>query len=147
VAILLMSLFALVLSLVLGWKWGPLVGFSLIATLAVIVVVVVYILICIGCIRYYLTVGRAAFNPVLHLLLPLAGAVLFFFPLWFQYVKFPPTYPIKYANWFAIGWIVAGLGLTALVAARWPERLKDTERVYVDDETVEQEPRVAAAPA
>src|SRR5919204_7038497 len=97
--------FAVVLSFALGWKWGPLVGFAFIATLAVIVVVIVYILICLGCIWHYWTKRRAEFNPLLHFVLPLAGAVLFFFPLYYEYVKFPPTYPIKYANWFALGWI------------------------------------------
>jgi hypothetical protein len=47
----------------------------------------------------------------------LAGAVLFFFPLYYQYHKFPPTYPIKYANWIALDWI-------------------GMDRVYVEDETI-----------
>src|SRR5213080_1482931 len=124
-AIIGMSLFALILSFILGWKWGPLVGFALIATLAVIVVVIVYILICLGCIWHYWTKRRAEFNPLLHFVLPLGGAVLFFFPLYYEYVKFPPTYPIKYANWFALGWIGVGLVLTAILSLRAPERLRD----------------------
>src|SRR3982751_2517051 len=114
IAIVWMSVFAFVLSLILGWKWGPLVGFALIATLAVIVVVVVYILICIGCIWHYWTKRRAEFSPLLHFVLPLAGAVLFFFPLYYEYVKFPPTYPIKYANWIGLAWIIAGAALAFL---------------------------------
>src|SRR4051795_10655946 len=62
VAIVWMSIFAVVCALLLGWKWGPLVGFALIATLAVIVVVIVYIIICIGCIWHYWTKRRAEFN-------------------------------------------------------------------------------------
>ena len=136
VAIIWMSAFALVLSFLLGWKWGPLVGFAFIATLAVIVVVVVYILICLGCIWHYWTKRRAEFNPLLHFVLPAAGAVLFFFPLYYEYVKFPPTYPIKYANWIAIGWVAAGVVLAIWLWATEPERLRDMERVYVEDETV-----------
>src|SRR5213082_789589 len=143
VAILWMSAFALVLSFILGWKWGPLVGFALIATLAVIVVVIVYILICLGCIWHYWTKRRAEFNPLLHLVLPLGGAVLFFFPLYYEYVKFPPTYPIKYANWFALGWIALGIVLALWTWAREPERLRDMERVYVEDETVAPAPTPA----
>ena len=44
--------------------------------------------------------------------------MLFFFPLYYQYVKFPPTYPIKYANWVALGWIAAGIVLTICLYAR-----------------------------
>src|SRR6059058_596801 len=147
VAIIWMSVFALVLSFALGWKWGPLVGFALIATLAVIVVVIVYILICLGCIWHYWTKRRAEFNWFLHGLVPAAGAVLFFFPLYYEYYKFTPTYPIKYANWIALGWIGAGLVLTAWLTQRAPERLRDMDRVYVEDETVAPETGVAAEPA
>jgi amino acid transporter len=136
VAIIWMSVFALVLSFLLGWKWGPLIGFALIATLAVIVVVIVYMLICAGCIWHYWIKQRAEFNPLLHLVLPLGGIVLFFFPLYYQYVKFVPAYPIKYANWIALGWIVAGIVLTVWLSLTRPERLRDMDRVYVEDETV-----------
>ena len=136
VAIVWMSVFAFVLSLLLGWKWGPLIGFAFIATLAVIVVVIVYIIICLGCIWHYWTKRRAEFNWFLHFVVPLAGAVLFFFPLYYQYIKFPPTYPIKYANWIALGWIGAGIVLTLILQQRAPERMRDMERVYVEDETV-----------
>jgi amino acid transporter len=135
-AIIGMSGFAFILSLLLGWKWGPLIGFSLIATLAVIIVVVVYMLICAGAIWEYWVKRRAEFNPLLHLVLPIGGIVLFFFPLYYQYYKFVPTYPIKYANWIAIGWIVAGLVLTVWLSVTRPERLRDMERVYVEDETL-----------
>src|SRR5919205_2715341 len=136
VAIIWMSVFALVISFALGWKWGPLVGFAFIATLAVIVVVIVYILICLGCIWHYWTKRRAEFNWFLHFVVPIAGAVLFFFPLYYQYVKFPPTYPIKYANWIALGWIGVGIALAVWTWARHPDRMRDMDRVYVEDETV-----------
>jgi amino acid transporter len=136
VAIIWMTAFAFILSLLLGWKWGPLIGFSLIATLAVIVVVVVYMLVSFGAIWHFWVKRRADFNWFLHLVLPLGGIVLFFFPLYYQYYKFVPTYPIKYANWIAIGWIVVGIVLTVWLSMTRPERLRDMERVYVDDETV-----------
>src|SRR6188472_1534038 len=66
VAIVYMSVFAFVLSIILGWKWGPLIGFAFIATLAVIVVVIVYILLCLGCVWHYWTKRRAEFNWFLH---------------------------------------------------------------------------------
>jgi amino acid transporter len=143
-AIAWMSGFAFVLSLLLGWKWGPLVGFSLIATLAVIVVVVVYMLVCVGAILEYWVRRRAEFNPLLHLVLPIGGIVLFFFPLYYQYVKFVPTYPIKYANWVGLAWVVAGIVLAVWLSIWHPERLQDLDRVYVEDET---EPAVDAAPS
>jgi amino acid transporter len=144
IAIAWMSGFALVLSYLLGWKWGPLIGFALIATLAVIVVVVVYILLCIGCFWHYFTKRREEFNWFIHALVPFVGAVLFAFPLYYQYFKFPPTYPIKYANWIGLGWIIAGVILAFYVSTRYPDRTRDMERVYVEDETM---PAAEAMPA
>ena len=125
-------------------EWGPLIGFALIATLAVPLVILVYMLVCAGCMRYYLGEQRAAFNPLLHLVMPLGGIVLFFFPLYYQFYKVPPTYPIKYANWIAIAWAALGVAVTAFVVAFRPERLHDIDRVYVEDETLEA-PNAAAA--
>jgi amino acid transporter len=135
VAIIWMSIFALVVSLVCGAIWGALVGFTLVATAAVPVVIVVYMVICVGCIRYYLGPGRSSFNPLLHLVMPIAGIVLFFFPLYYQFVKTPPTYPVKAANWIALAWLVVGIGLTAWLVSTRRDKLSDIERVYVEDET------------
>ena len=135
VAIIWMTIFAIALSLLIGWKWGALVGFALIATLAVPLVILVYMMICVGCMRMYTTTMRSQFNPFLHLVLPIAGIILFFFPLYYQFYKAPPTKPILYANWIAIAWTVAGIVLTVLVVQFRPRTLQDIDRVYVEDET------------
>jgi amino acid transporter len=136
IAIIWMSAFALVLSLLVGWKWNPGVGFGIIATAAVPLVIVVYMLLCVGCLWHYSRARRSEFNPLLHLVLPIGGIVLFFFPLYYQYYKVPPAYPFKYANWVALAWAGAGVVITALVVSLAPERLGDVERVYVEDEFV-----------
>jgi amino acid transporter len=146
VAIIWMSAFALVLSLLVGWKWNPGVGFGIIATAAVPLVILVYMLVCAGCLWHYATVRRSEFNPLLHLVLPIGGIVLFFFPLYYQYYKVPPTYPFKYANWVALAWAGLGVALTFFVVRFQPERLEDLDRVYVEDETITPEEAVAAFP-
>jgi amino acid transporter len=135
VAIFFNMAIALVLSFALGWKWGPLLGFYMLATAATIVVIVVYMLVMAGSIRYYLTEGRRMFNPLLHAIFPLAGIVLFAFPLYFQFNPIPAK-PINYAVWFAVGWIVAGLVVGAIMLVTRPQALEDAGRVYVEDETV-----------
>jgi amino acid transporter len=147
VAIIWLSLFALVLSLLVGWKWNPGRGFGIIATAAVPLVVVVYMLACAGCVWHYTRVRRDEFNPLLHLVLPIAGIVLFFFPLYYQFYKVPPTYPFKYGNWVAIAWAGLGVLATFLVVRLAPERLRDVDRVYVEDETVAPRTAPAAEPA
>jgi amino acid transporter len=146
VAIVWLSAFAVVLSLLVGWKWNPGVGFGVIATAAVPLVILVYMLVCAGCIYWYTTKARAQFNVLLHVILPVGGIVLFFLPLYFQYVKYPPSYPFKYANWIALGWAGLGILLTIYITQFHPERLDDVDRVYVEDETMTPTDAAAAFP-
>jgi hypothetical protein len=73
--------------------------------------------------------------------LPVAGIVLFFFPLYYQFYKAPPDYPVKAANWVALAWTVLGLAVTAWLARSRPQKLRDMERVYVEDEVAPTAPR------
>jgi hypothetical protein len=91
-------------------------------------------LVCAGCVVYYLRARRNEFNPLLHLALPIGGIVLFFFPLLYQFYKVPPPYPFKYANWVAIGYTVVGIVVTIAVVTLRPDRLKDLDRVYLEDD-------------
>src|SRR5919205_1194008 len=133
VAIVWMSGFALVLALAVGIGWGPLTGFGMIATAAVPVVILVYMIVSVGCIVHYTRERRSELNPLLHVVLPLAGIVLFFFPLYYQFYKAPPTYPVKIANWVAVIWTLVGIALTIWVTTSRRDRLRDMERVYVED--------------
>src|SRR4051794_19512669 len=134
VAIIWMSGFALGLALLCGIIWDPLTGFSLLATLAVPVVIVVYMIVSVGCIVHYTRARRNEMNPFIHVVLPAAGIVLFFLPLYYQFYKQPPTYPIKAANWIAIAWLVIGVVLTFWLTSRRRDKLRDIEHVYVDEE-------------
>jgi amino acid transporter len=144
VAILLNMAIALFLSFALGWKWGPLNGFIMLATAATVVVILVYMLVMAGSIRYYLTEKREQFNWFLHLVCPIAGIVLFAFPLYYQYNPLP-AYPIRYAVWVALGWVIVG---GAIMQRRNPAALKAAQRIYVADEVTGAAPEAAAvAPA
>ena len=64
----------------------------------------------------------------------LVGAAIVF-ALTYQY-KDAPDYPIRWGNWFAIAWMVAGVALTAWIARARPRALEAADRVFVEDETV-----------
>jgi hypothetical protein len=83
----------------------------------------------------------------LHLILPIGGIVLFFFPLYYQFYKVIPDYPIRYANWIAIAWTVLGILVTVWLVKWRPDKLSDIERVYVEDETIAPEAPPAVEPA
>jgi amino acid transporter len=145
VAIIAQTVLGLAVALLMGWKWGPFTAFVIIATVITILVIVVYITICIACIVFYLRDRRPEFNPLLHGLFPVLGALAFLPPLYYQYRPLPP-YPIRYANWAAIGWIVLGLAVTAWMARTRRQALVNAERIFVDDETIGG-PAPAPAPA
>jgi amino acid transporter len=137
VAIIAQTAIGLAVSLLLGWKYSSnlIIAFSIVATAVTIVVIVVYITICFACIAYFSRIERlASFNPLLHWIFPLLGAAAFIPPLYYQYFPLPP-YPIRYANWIAIGWLAAGAVLTAFVPRRM---LANTETFFaVEEETGE----------
>jgi amino acid transporter len=133
VAIIWLSGFALVLALIFGTIWDPLTGFSMIATMAVPVVIVVYMIVSVGCIRYYTRNKPPGYNPFIHVVLPAAGIVLFAFPLYYQFIEAPPTYPVKAANWVALVWLVIGIVVTVVITRSRPEKLQDMENVYVEE--------------
>jgi amino acid transporter len=135
VAIIVNTVIALVLSYALGWKWGALNGFIMLATAATVVVILVYMLVMLGSIVFYLTEKRDAFNPFLHLIFPVLGIILFAFPLFYQYHPLP-AYPVRYAAWFAVGWICAGLVIGVVLHYTRPQALRNGQRIYVEDETV-----------
>ena len=107
----------------------------MLATTATVVVILVYMLVMLGSIVFYLTEKRDAFNPFLHLIFPVLGIILFAFPLFYQYHPLP-AYPVRYAAWFAVGWICAGLLIGVVLHYTRPQALRNGQRIYVEDETV-----------
>jgi amino acid transporter len=131
VAIVVNTVIAIVLSIVLGWKWGPLNGFYMLATAATVVVILVYMLVMLGCAVYFWRGGR--FNPLLHGLFPLAGIVLFAFPLFYQFHPIPPA-PLNYAVWWAVGWVALGFVVTWIMWRTRRQALLNAQLIYVPDE-------------
>ena len=65
VAIAFQTVVGLLVSLLLGWKYGDLItGFALIATAVTVVVIVVYIIVCLATVVYF--ARRADWNPWVH---------------------------------------------------------------------------------
>jgi hypothetical protein len=61
-------------------------------------------------------------------------------------VKAPPPYPFKYANWISAAYTILGIIVTIAVVTLRPERLKDVDRVYVEDDTVEDHVGLSPSP-
>ena len=129
VAIIAQTILGLAVSLLLGWRYGDLItAFSIIATAVTIVVIVVYVIVCMGTVVYFARMHEV-FNRWTHWLIPILGAAVFVPPLYYQYFPLPP-YPIRYAVWIALGWIVAGVVVTGFVPRRI---LENIDRLFLEE--------------
>jgi amino acid transporter len=121
------------IALLLGWKWGPLNAFATIATAITVVVILIYMAVCVGSIVYYRRERPDEWSPITHGLFPVLGAVIFFFPLYYQYTD-PPGYPLRWGNWFAIAWIAVGIVLTIWMTRARPHALETAGHVFEEEE-------------
>ena len=83
--------------------------YDLMATIGTLAIVVVYIALCLGGIAFFKRTSRR-FNPLIHGLIPLVGAIIFA-AAWYGSVFPLPPAPIDSAAYIAIIWFVLGLGV------------------------------------
>ena len=141
VAILLVTAATVAISFGLGFGYDPVTAFGIVATGLVILIVAAYIVTNLACIGYFLRAGRAEFNPLLHLVIPILG-ILAFIPAWltaaglrvpglsFVTALTPPT---SYAGPAAGIWMALGVMYLLVLSARNPQRVADVARVHLDE--------------
>ena len=133
IATILVTALGTVIALLLGWKWDPLTGFVIIATAVTLVVICVYITVCVACTVYYRREQPSQWNTWLHGVFPALGALAFLAPLYYQFNPLP-DYPIRWGSWLAVGWLVAGVAVTAWMYMTKPEAMDELGKVFVEEE-------------
>jgi amino acid transporter len=142
VAVTVQLVFALVVALWLGNQFTPLEAFALIATIVTTVVVLIYILVNLSCTAFYLRERRAEFSPLLHGVIPVLG-ILAFIPAWFTALGIgkgvfnwvsPLPYPLNRAGLVVAVWFAIGVIVLVWLNARHPERIRETGRVFLEEE-------------
>jgi amino acid transporter len=128
-----------VVSLGLGFKYGVLPAFVLVATILTAVIVLIYIAVNISCTIFYLRERRAEFNPFKHLLVPIVGVAMFV-PAWLTAIGIPAfkfiaklEYPLSLAGPVVAIWYVVGIAYLIYLNSRAPDRIRDTGRVFVEE--------------
>jgi amino acid transporter len=135
------ALFALAYLLVLGFALhSPLNALVLQGTISTILIVAIYILTCVSCIVYYLRARRGQFNALLHLIVPLVGALalvpvlLAAFGIDFAHLGITGlAYPANLAPLICLAWMVLGLGLLGYFMIRDRSRIAETRRVFTEE--------------
>jgi amino acid transporter len=126
-------------ALFLGFYYDPLTGFSLAATVLVIIFAPMYMLLNVACITYFWRRQREEFNWLLHGVVPVLG-VLAFIPAFcagagiqlFDFIS-PLAEPLSYAGPIVGVWMLIGVVYLVVLLRRNRERISDTERVFVEE--------------
>jgi len=140
---------AVALALWLGEQYSPTTAFALLGTIITGAILPIYVAVNIACIAYFWRERRGEFNVIKHLLFPILGIVLFvpgfFAALGIELFKFvsPLTYPLNLAGVVIAVWYAIGVALVIYFTIRHPERIRDTAKVFVQDD----EPALADAPS
>jgi amino acid transporter len=133
VAIIAQTALGIVVALLMGWKWGALNAFGIISYALTSLVILVYITVSISAFVYYRREHRAEFNAWLHGVFPIAGALLFLPPLYYQFRPLPP-YPLRYGNWGAITLLTLCIVVTAYMATQKRNVLENPDRIFTPTE-------------
>jgi amino acid transporter len=132
IAISVLLVVNLAVTLGLGAKYGPLTAFALMGAIFTALVVLLYMLTAVSCFAYYWRFARASFNPLLHVVVPLATIVLLFPVLLadvgyggslFSFVSPLPS-PLNMAGVIVIVWLALGVVYVVAMARSHPERVE-----------------------
>lgn len=140
-----------VVTLALGFAYGPVNAFLLVATMIVIVVVLVYIVVNAACIGFFAARRRARLRPLLHVVVPLLGIVAFVpafltaagLPVFSFISKLTP--PVSYAGPAVGAWMLVGGLYVARLMRVAPGRVAAMSLVHADGDE-ERAPVPPAAP-
>jgi amino acid transporter len=154
VALAVLMILSVALTLVVGLWRGPLGAFAFLGTIETAMAILLYILVVVACFAYFLRHREDGFNPLLHVVVPVAAFVVMVPTLMaamgvgsgiFSFIS-PFTYPLNWAGRIAAAWVVLGFFYAGWVWIAHPDRAAQTEHVFVDDSTP-REVAAGAAPA
>jgi amino acid transporter len=146
VAIIAQTILGITVALLLGWKWSPLNAFGTLSYALTSLVILVYITVCVSCVVYFRREHRAASNVWLHVVFPVAGALAFLPPLYYQFRPLPPE-PLRYGNFGAIALFCLAALVTIWMAIWHRDRLNADHFFIADTEPEEEPPPTGVAPA
>jgi amino acid transporter len=139
-----------ILTLVGGYVWDPVTAYSVFGTALTVCVLPIYFVTALACPVYYLRYRRSELNVLLHVIVPVLGAILlvpaFLAGAGIPVVSFatPLSWPLSLAGPVVGAWYVIGIGIAIYLFMRRRASLRMLSASTVDVEPI---PPVAAAPA
>ena len=118
---------ATVMALIIGYPLSdsafghPFSNYYFWATAGTLLIIVVYIMICLGGVVFFArTRDSRRWNPLVHVLVPVIGAVVFAAALYGSVHPTPPGI-LKWTPYLAIVWLAIGIGVVLWLRARRPD--------------------------
>jgi amino acid transporter len=137
-----------VLAVIVGFGMGnsqqPIIIYYFFATLGTLAVIVVYIGLLVGGAVFFKRT-HPKYNLVAHLLVPVAGVILFAAALYGSIYPTPPS-PLNATPYVTVAWIIVGLIVLFRLKARKPEAVERIGSMLGEEGALDDEP-VPAAPA
>lgn len=124
-----------------GEVYGPVTALSLVGTMIAAFLIPIYILVNVACAAYFYREQRKHFNPILHGLVPALG-VLVFIPPFFANLGLPIPFlsfisalpfPLNFAGWTTLGWMIAGVLVLIYLSRKYPERVAASSKIFLED--------------
>jgi amino acid transporter len=121
------AVFATIAAAVVGFGFGDPTNFGsdaftvyfFFATIGTLAIVLVYIALCLGGISFFKKTS-ATFNPLIHGLIPIIGAVIFA-AAWYGSVKPAPPGILKSTPYITLAWLVIGILVLMRLSSSKPE--------------------------
>ena len=146
VAVLFQFVIGVGVALWLGAQYNsPFTAFAMLGTIIGAVVIAIYMMVNLACLLYYAREHRDEFNLFLHGIVPILG-ILAFVPAFlvaigvggsiFDFIA-PLPYPFSVVGPVVGIWYLIGIVYLIYLTARKPQRLKDTGKVFIEEEVVE----------
>ena len=128
-AALAVTVLAIVMALVMGYPLSdsafgqPLSNYYFWATAGTLLVIVVYIMICLGGIVYFWnTRASRNWNPLVHVGIPVVGAIVFGAALYGSIHPAPPGI-LKWTPYVALVWVLLGIGVLLWLRSSRPDQV------------------------
>ena len=127
---------AVILGFVLN---GPLNAFALLGTIATLIIVLIYILTNLSNLVFYIREHRGELNPILNVVVPILGTVIFIpvllaaFGIDFGGLGITAlSAPANAAPWVVMAWLVLGAVVFVFLLTRAPDRIQETATTFIE---------------
>jgi len=120
---------SIVMALLMGYPLSdsafgaPFSNYYFWATVGTLLIIIVYILVCLGGVRFFWqTRDSRRWNPIVHVAVPVIGAVVFG-AAWYGSVHPTPPGILKWTPFVAVVWLLLGVGVLLWLRARRPDKV------------------------